>query len=268
MKANQLIILLITTCITINAFAAKPPPKPANDLDCIGCVDTVDIATQAVTTEKLSQDVQDTLQKANLNDTRITINSTDIQTNVFNIGVNTADVQTNATDINTNANNIQTNTSAIDGVLASKNISVFADGVRIGSFLLYQLSNAPQFVYILSDTNYTVELLPTGGSPVTGILGSYFLTNDCSGQSYTNISPPFFSTQGYVFSTNGNDPVAHRYVPSGQPVETIATLSAIFTGSCTSYTQTLIARKTFPNDPSVTGFQNSIFDATVITVGY
>ena len=44
--------------LTTNTFAAKPPPKPAEDLVCTECVDTVDIKNDAVTIEKLSADLQ------------------------------------------------------------------------------------------------------------------------------------------------------------------------------------------------------------------
>jgi len=63
MKVNQFVFALITAVFVTNAFAAKPPPKPAGDVDCAGCVGTTDIEDEAVTAEKLSTGVQDEINQ-------------------------------------------------------------------------------------------------------------------------------------------------------------------------------------------------------------
>ena len=63
MRINKLILALIITAFASNAFAKKPPKPPtaARDLDCVECVDTTDVADGAVTSEKLSSDLQGAL---------------------------------------------------------------------------------------------------------------------------------------------------------------------------------------------------------------
>jgi hypothetical protein len=58
MMFDRTLLALLISGMVANAFAAKPPPKPASDLDCVECVDTADIANGAVTTEKLSPALQ------------------------------------------------------------------------------------------------------------------------------------------------------------------------------------------------------------------
>ncbi len=66
--------LVVTTQFSTLAFAAKggkPPPQPvvAEDVDCTGCVDTADIASGAVNTDKLSAEF---LQLINQLEARVT----------------------------------------------------------------------------------------------------------------------------------------------------------------------------------------------------
>ena len=57
MKTNYLTTILVL--ITISLLPAQSyAKKPAEDVDCAECVDTADIADGAVTTEKLSTDLQ------------------------------------------------------------------------------------------------------------------------------------------------------------------------------------------------------------------
>ena len=58
MKSNYVLLFFLATGITTNTFAGKPPPKPAADLVCDGCVETIDINDAAVTEEKLSTELQ------------------------------------------------------------------------------------------------------------------------------------------------------------------------------------------------------------------
>jgi hypothetical protein len=63
MKANFLICLLVFAGLSTNAFAVKPikpppPPVTAEDVVCDGCVNTIDIEDGAVTTNKLSTQLQ------------------------------------------------------------------------------------------------------------------------------------------------------------------------------------------------------------------
>jgi hypothetical protein len=66
MKINKFIFALIVAGLAANTFAAKPPPKPAQDLECsdpAGCVGTGDIEDGSVTTQKLSTDVLDKINQ-------------------------------------------------------------------------------------------------------------------------------------------------------------------------------------------------------------
>ena len=66
MKLNHpsiLAALLVATLIPAQVFAAKPikpppPPVTAEDVVCDGCVNTIDIEDGAVTTNKLSTQLQ------------------------------------------------------------------------------------------------------------------------------------------------------------------------------------------------------------------
>lgn len=68
MKTNHpyiLVTLLVVALLPAQGFAKKPPkpPKPitAGDVVCDGCVGTADIENGAITTEKLSSDIQNEL---------------------------------------------------------------------------------------------------------------------------------------------------------------------------------------------------------------
>jgi len=65
MKANQLIFALIIAGFAANTFAAKPPPKPAQDVVCDGCVGTTDIENGAINSEKLSTGLQQEINQLN-----------------------------------------------------------------------------------------------------------------------------------------------------------------------------------------------------------
>ena len=63
MKANYLIYLLMYSVLAADICSAKPPPKPAGDLECEECVGTNDIEDGAITTQKFSTDVQDAINQ-------------------------------------------------------------------------------------------------------------------------------------------------------------------------------------------------------------
>jgi hypothetical protein len=71
MKATYLICLLVSSLLTVDVFAGKPAPKPASDLECTGCVGTTDIEDGAVTTQKLSAEVNALLNTIGQLQTRI-----------------------------------------------------------------------------------------------------------------------------------------------------------------------------------------------------
>jgi hypothetical protein len=63
--------ILFAACLSVSVFSgvvkAEPPPgipplKTAADVQCDGCIDTTDIADEAVTEQKLSADLQNKLQ--------------------------------------------------------------------------------------------------------------------------------------------------------------------------------------------------------------
>lgn len=220
MKISILILLLLSVNVSVSVFAAKPPPKPAKNLDCVGCVDTVDIAPQAVTTEKLSQDVQNTLQNVNLNDSRITTNSEGIQTNANAIGANSANVNLNASNINTNASGIKTNADNID--VNATNIGINSSNIdtnatdfqqQIDQLLarISEIESIPRAVIMdandnivgtmlygvhsLSSKTYysafkaegrTFKLVVTGGTTDSPLHGKivYFTLSGCKGTAY------------------------------------------------------------------------------------
>ena len=70
---------------TLAAKPVKPPPGPvtAGGVVCAECIDTADIVNGAVTTEKLSVDIQDRLDTQ---DAVISDNVTRIDNNVVSIG--------------------------------------------------------------------------------------------------------------------------------------------------------------------------------------
>jgi len=63
MKTSKLVFSLILAT-SASIASAKPPPKAASDVNCIECVDTADIAPEAVTEEKLSADLKNKLGQA------------------------------------------------------------------------------------------------------------------------------------------------------------------------------------------------------------
>ena len=272
MKKYQLITLILTASITTNVFAAKPPPKPAKDLDCIECVDTVDIAPQAVTEDKLSQDVQDTLQNANLNDARITANSEDIQTNEINININ-------ASDISANATNIQANTTAISNIPAPRAISVLINGKRVGTFL--QGNHLPQdwqtfltftsTFYTLLDSGYLTGVLADEDKTGLEAFRVYYQGNNCTGQAFLRSSQirGLWATQGFVFYILDTPTIPDMYyVPKNTVFELTDTNSYYENGSCTDE---LIVNagnfRAYINDSNATGVTKADFVGTV-TLGY
>jgi len=63
MKTSELVFSLILAT-SASIASAKPSPKAASDVNCIECVDTADIAPEAVTEEKLSADLKSKLGQA------------------------------------------------------------------------------------------------------------------------------------------------------------------------------------------------------------
>ena len=239
------IILTTTLVFSSNAYAVKPPPKPAVDIVCDGCVGTTDIESGAVTSNKLSIELQQ--QNSEL-DMRVSDNTADIQTNTFNVGVNTTDISANATAI-------QENTAAINNIVVPNIFKVLANGVEIGSYV----TSTANSIYVLSGKDYVFGVTKFGDLMPHVVYEIRYEFSQCRGQAYISTNRlggaeaigPLAHGNGIVFSLKGND----LYVPSNAASVTLTTNSRISDeqSSCQDTSLTTEFYPVYQNDSAVTG---------------
>lgn len=164
------------------------------------------------------------------------------------------------TQINNNTAVAQANAAKITALQSARGISVVSDtGNRAGSLLRWDGGSGQADV--LSPTGYIATVRTSGVAPVGG-MDVFFLTSDCSGQSYMTAGD-FHKLQGLVVRTAFADPVTIRYIPKGSVDEVVTTYSQYTNSSCLTNTGTHTMVKAYPNDPAVTGFANTLFDSNL-----
>ena len=177
------------------------------------------------------------------------------------ITVNESDIVANSALIEDNTNDIADLHNALD--LASPVIVKDGGGNLVGSVI----GADPSSVFAITQQGYLVQVqLHSGNIFSTGTsFNRYYETSDCSGQAYTNLpnGMPF----GLVFTETFNEPLSPLwYVQKKDLPLTSATITAVFSGgNCgTAGPFQWDAARLYPNDPNVTGVQQSPYQPPLV----
>ena len=239
---NFLTIAALTSMLLIApAFAKKPIPPPASDLECDGCVGTTDIADGAVTLNELGSDVTSTF---------------------VSTPVGTADIGDGVITIN------KLGSDVVDEFTQTyKPPMVYdANGVIIGQFIAQIGSDIS---VLMSSTGYVFGLTARGGK--LNLQGRYvYYDNDtCTDVPISVNGQPFFvplsggvsAVRGEVFFADNEELNSELYyIPKDGIVTYID--SYRHNGSVNPPTcvyASVLGYAITPNDPNITGVEFSSF---------
>ena len=132
--------------------------------------------------------------------------------------------------------------------------SAFSGGQSIGTVL--GITSAD--VWLISDEGYLFFIdLRTGGPYLSQPNVLYFSGTGCTGSVYASNGMNGIGELGVVFRGGTNSPWPVYYTPRGEERTTRSTASYLSNGTCVDSATDQLVYRAFPNDPLVTGVQDS-----------
>ncbi len=277
MKAQTVILVFVALFGPSELAFAKKPISPGQDVNCVKCVDTTDIADGAVTNPKLGADVETRIGNI---ETGVTDNANDISQNTANVSSNSSKILENELDIMTLRTDVDSNTAAIAGI--TQGVQVLANGVSIGSFLQSRphVSGSGDLIHqALSTANYVFEVyahgLASDGNQAGDLttLTLWYEDVGCSGPAYVRIQNELRNLnmseqQGGVFRVaTASGSVGNYYVPAGSQSTIRSFIAANGGEGCApNSVNNVESVRVFANDSAITGVHNVRY-AAPITLG-